>query len=380
MTVTSTPPAILGGPPAFPPPGPPACNLTPGWQALEAALQGIHDRQYYTEHGPLVRTLEERLSRLWAGQQAICVASDTVAHLMLFNALAPARLWLPAALPWALTGARPWLDPGMLASYDLGADLRAPEDLLDLLAPPPRADGPQLLVLACDEPPARRMRLHRAAAARGMPVVSHLACPAMMGADLVLPAAGHACVVSMRGTSLLQAGEGACIVTPDPDLADQLRTMRASSGVQRHLAVRKTVNGRMSEAQAAMALLSLDQLPARLERLAALPHPAGLAQLPGLAIVGSAPDAHLILEVVSAEALGLTRQDILASLAQENLHLPVPLRPVDIAPPPQANRRLAHCLEIPPCLRPSQAELMRLLATLRQHAPQIRQALKANAA
>jgi len=373
--MTSIYPAVLGGAPAFAPPGLPARDITPDWLTLEVALRGIHDRQYYTEHGPLVRLLEERLSQIWAGRHALCVANDTVAHLMLITALAPGRLWLPAALPWALAGARPWMGNLALATYDLSEDLRAPDALFDQLpAIPPGTTGPEVLLLACDEPAPRRMRLHREAAARSVSVVSHLACPGLMGADVSLPATDHVCVVSMRCSSLLQAGEGACILTSDPDLADRLRTMRASSGVQRHLPVGKTVNGRMSEAQAAIALLSLQRLPEHLAYLATQ-LPASLPQITGLRAVSAPQEPHLILEV-NSQAFGLTRQSILTCLARENLHLPVPLWPFGAATPPQASRRLNFCLEIPPCIRSSQAEVIQLLAGLQQHAQQIRQALE----
>ena len=86
----------------------------------------------------------------------------------------------------------------------------------------------------------------------------------------------------------------ACILTSDDQLAARLRNIRSSYGAGPPVAVVRTANGRLSEAQAAMALLSLQRIgtePTELELCrSALP---GRHVLPfGRAAAIVATDAH----------------------------------------------------------------------------------------
>jgi len=67
-------------------------------------------------------------------------------------------------------------------------------------------------------------------------------------------------VFSFDRENLICSDNDACICTNDELLADRLRCMRSTGGVIRKVPVSKTVNGRMSEAQAAYALMGLERL------------------------------------------------------------------------------------------------------------------------
>jgi dTDP-4-amino-4,6-dideoxygalactose transaminase len=59
----------------------------PKWEQYEAAIRGIIDRQYYTNHGPLVRELESRLEDLLQVGNAITVTNATVGLYLVYLAL-----------------------------------------------------------------------------------------------------------------------------------------------------------------------------------------------------------------------------------------------------------------------------------------------------
>jgi dTDP-4-amino-4,6-dideoxygalactose transaminase len=67
---------------------------------------------------------------------------------------------------------------------------------------------------------------------------------------------------SFQQGQLVNGGEGACMVTNDDDLAAKLRNIRSSYGAGKPVEIPFTGNGRMSEIQAGMALLSLEAIDA----------------------------------------------------------------------------------------------------------------------
>jgi hypothetical protein len=85
----------------------------PDWARYEAALADIFERQYYTNHGPLARRLEQALAAQLGVRHAVCVTNDTIAMLMAVEALGPpAGILVPADLGWAaLQGLLRWPKP-----------------------------------------------------------------------------------------------------------------------------------------------------------------------------------------------------------------------------------------------------------------------------
>ena len=53
--------ALFGGTPEFENPLPIGQLYFPSWDRYEAAFRGIFERQYYTNQGPLVEELEDKL-------------------------------------------------------------------------------------------------------------------------------------------------------------------------------------------------------------------------------------------------------------------------------------------------------------------------------
>ena len=132
-------------------------------------------------------------------------------------------------------------------------------------------------------------------------------------------------VFSYHATQVLNAAEGGRITTNDPRLADRLRTMRNFSPGQTFASVPTRINGKMSEAQAALALLSLEDLPDNIAANCARHdwYAAGLAEIPGVDLVRY-PDGedsnfqHVVIEI-DADRSGIDRDIVFELLAAENV-------------------------------------------------------------
>ena len=128
-----------------------------------------------------------------------------------------------------------------------------------------------------------------------------------------------------HAAEVLNAAEGGCVCTNDDQLAARLRNIRSSYGAGRPVIIPLTGNGRMSEAQAAMALMSLEDYPSnqKRNRIFFELYTEMLGALPGGRF--QSPDAtkksnyqYIILEIDEKE-FGLSRDEIIRLLNAENL-------------------------------------------------------------
>jgi dTDP-4-amino-4,6-dideoxygalactose transaminase len=132
-------------------------------------------------------------------------------------------------------------------------------------------------------------------------------------------------VFSFHATKVLSAAEGGCISTDDDELAARLRNIRSSYGAGHSVHVRRTANGRMSEAQAAIALLSLKSLTANIERNQTLYeiYASELAGVPGLRLLRpqnvSCSNYQYVVCEIDASTYGLSRNQLHAVLKAENV-------------------------------------------------------------
>jgi dTDP-4-amino-4,6-dideoxygalactose transaminase len=262
--------ALYGAPPAFDKPILIGQRYFPSAQRYEAAFRGIFERQYYTEYGLLNRQLEQNLQQFLGVKHAICVTNETVALMMVANAMElTGKVILPAfnhisaaqSLSWA--GLEPVFCDVDPATHQI--DIDQVSRLIDqgvcaIL-------GVNLWGGACDV-----KALTELAKARGIQLYfdsAHAFGCAMDGVHI--GNFGRAEVFSFHQFNILNATEGGCICTNDDALVAKLRVMRSSAGAGNVPAtVNKTVNGRMSEAQCAIALMSLEDFSANQQNNEAL--------------------------------------------------------------------------------------------------------------
>lgn len=236
-------------------------------EAVRSYFHGIFQRQYYTESGPLARRLEAEIGQRLGVDHVICVSNPSVAWLMLLEAvdLAPGRLLLPATAPIQLREALRWIDRpyqinDVTAEHGYRPHKTEAEACMD--------NGVSALVTinpwggACD-----LSGLSKLAKELHLPLLidsSESFASRMDGRSIGSHGSGE--VFSFTAENLINGAGSACICTQDETLADRLRCMRSSGGINRQVPVKKTVNGRMSEAQAAFALMGIERIDYWIER------------------------------------------------------------------------------------------------------------------
>lgn len=305
----------------------------PPREELDAQLRGIFERQYYTENGPLVRELEAQLGRYAGVLHVICVANASVAFLMLTNTLHDrSSLLVPALATDSLAESFAWFSHRLIP-YDLDPSARqvSPQSIAASL----EDDTAGIFLVDYWSGVANIAAIRSGLGRAGVPVFAD--STQSFGGRTAMGMVGSladATVVSLHHASILSAGEGACIFTNDAELADQLRTMRSSSGVTRPMPVDKTVNGRMSEAQAALALISLAHLDeikqANAKRCRM--YEMLLRNVPGIIPVlphgvEEANQEHLICQV-DPSLFGISAGMLRRVLEAENVNSALPVTPV----------------------------------------------------
>lgn len=317
--------ALFDGAPLFNAPLPVGQQYFPSWSRFVEMFQDIFDRQYYTNHGPLAQELERRLADHLAVRHAICVTNETIGLALAGQALGVrdgvivpglCAIGTPESLDW--TDGRPLfcdVDPRTgLMTVDRVTALLGHQPVSAVLAVNPWGDAVDALAL------------EKVAAQFGIPVYfdsSH-------GFDCEIAGRrvggfGALEVISFASSNIVGSCEGGVICTQDDDLAARIRNMRSNYGMGPRVPVARTGNGRMSEAQAAIALFNLDELPAHRARNRELTasYAAGLATVPGIAVrtrVGvSDSNYQSLVCLIDESEFGLSRGDLLRILRAENV-------------------------------------------------------------
>ena len=303
MSAAGNLPAVLGGEPAFVRPIASAQRL-PRWDRVREAFAGIFERRYFANNGPLVRRLDAALAAACGVEHAVCVANESVAWLAAVEAFEPQ----------GAIGVEGRLGP---ATADA---LRAAG-----LEPVSReASGVQAYVavhafgIPCD-----MSHVRAAAAQRGVPLfvdaTQAMHAPAVPG---VLN--GDAVILSFSQATVLNAGEGGAVLTNSARIAARLRTIRNFSAAQTFAHVRVRQNAKMSEAQAALVLAGLDDLPEVIaaSRAVLCAYDAALQPLKGIALVTASAqsvNAHYVPVEVRRDECGLTAAELATALQRENV-------------------------------------------------------------
>ncbi|HSM98511.1 MAG TPA: DegT/DnrJ/EryC1/StrS family aminotransferase [Gallionella sp.] len=316
--------ALFGAPPAFEQSLPAGQLYFPSWDRYQEAFRGIFERQYYTEYGPLNQQLEQQLRQFLGVKHAICVTNETVGLMMLADALGlKGKVILPGFASAASAQSLTWagLTP-VFCDVDPDTHQIAPDRIEALIDQDVSAImGVHLWGGACDT-----KALAELAAARGIQLYFDAAHAFGCAVDGVrIGNFGRAEVFSFHQADILNAGEGGCICTNDDELAARLRTMRSTAGAGKPVEVTRTVNGRMSEAQSALALMNLEDFPANRENNQALyrAYEGHLAGIPGLHLVRpggvSYSNHQCVVCRVDERGFGMTRDQLITLLNAENV-------------------------------------------------------------
>ncbi len=314
--------AALGGLPAFRSPLHVAQVNLPAWESVEDMFKGIFDRHYYANHGPLVNELDRVLAETLQVEHAISVTNGTVAIMLLAKALEISgevivpSFTFPAtiqALVWA--GLEPMFCDIDSETHTITAELvekRITNKTVAVMGVHlwGRACEPESLSVLCEKYELKL--LFDAAHAIGCKHKGHF-----------IGGFGSGEVFSFHATKVLNGAEGGCITTNDANLSDRLKTMRSFHPSETYTDAPLRFNAKMSEAQAAMALLSLKDLKCNItankDRYQA--YVKGLTEISGLSCIKYTEEnnyQYIVVEV-NEEKFGLSRDFLVDALKLENI-------------------------------------------------------------
>jgi dTDP-4-amino-4,6-dideoxyglucose len=316
--------AYFGGAPAFAQPLHVAQLNLPEWERIESRFRDIFRRHFFANNGPLVQALDVAFADYAGVEHAVSVTNGTLGLMILARALeisgeviVPAFTFPATAQAVAWAGLTPVLADVLPASHMI-----APKTVAPLLTRQTVGIiGVHVWGRPCDPD-----GLQAFAAERNL-TLFYDACHAIgcTHRGRRIGGFGSGEVFSYHATQVLNAAEGGCITTNDPRLADRLRTMRNFSPGQTFASVPTRINGKMSEAQAALALLSLEDLPDNIAANCARHdwYAAGLAEIPGVDLVrypdGEDSNFQYVVIEIDADRSGIDRDIVFDLLAAENV-------------------------------------------------------------
>jgi dTDP-4-amino-4,6-dideoxygalactose transaminase len=282
------------------------------------------DRRWLTNDGPLVRELEDTVAGAVGVRHCIATSSGTVALEITARAaglrgevIMPAFTFVGTAHALAWQGIEP-----VFCDIDPRTHTLDPAQVEDLISERTTAIlGVHLWGMPCAPD-------HLAAVAdrHDLPLFFD-AAHAFAGArgGRTIGTFGHAEVFSFHATKFVNAFEGGAIVTDEDELAARCRVLRNFGFVDYDEVAALGINGKMTEASAAMGLTSLESR-GTFEAANRRNHAAyadGLAELPGIALLRPRPGDRLNHQYVVIEVGGdspLPRDALHAVLWAENVH------------------------------------------------------------
>lgn len=235
---------------------PPLSELQPLLEEVWASGQLAND-------GPMVRRLEEALKKRLGFEHVVCVGNGTLALQVGLQAsfvkagdevVTPAFSYVATPSAVATMGAVP-----VLVDIDPSSLCVAPERLREAITDRTTALLPVHVygnLCAMEE-------IHAIAEEAGLPIVHDAAHAIDARVEKVYKR--NAWCYSFHATKMFHTGEGGCVATDDPDLADRARAIRNFGHGKPYRFRSLGMNAKMSEVQAALGLAVLPHLPKIIE-------------------------------------------------------------------------------------------------------------------
>ncbi|MFI5564432.1 aminotransferase class I/II-fold pyridoxal phosphate-dependent enzyme [Amycolatopsis japonica] len=289
-------------------------------------INGALDRLWLANNGPLVREFEARVAEMAGTEHCVPVANATTGIQIAAKAagLQPGdEVIVPSFTSPATPHALQWV--GLVPVF---CDVEAktanadPEHVEQLIGPKTRA----IVGVHVFGRPCEIDQLSKLAEWHGIPVLFDAAqAVGCTYKGKPVGGFGSAEIFSFHATKYVNSFEGGAIVTNDERIASQARVMRNLGLDDNRETVACGINGRMTEAAAAMGLTSLEAMEAFMEinRDNHESYRDGLAGLPGVKVYEQADEEranhqYVVIEVDAATA-GIHRDAVQAALTEHNV-------------------------------------------------------------
>lgn len=315
--------AVLGALPLFDTPRHVNRPQAPARAAFDALIDQVWDRRWFTNDGPLVKELEQRLCDYLDVPHCILMSNATIALDVVMSALdirgevlLPSYTFISTAHLLHLRGLTP-------VFCEVSADMTLdPEDCARRITDRTGAVvATHIWGSACDIDALQAIcdkadipLLFDAAHAFGGRYDGHR-----------LGRFGRAEVFSLHATKAFHAGEGGLVTTQDGALAAQLRLARNFGFSGPDNVACAGVNAKMSELHAAMGLCNLDVFPdtRAAARKVHAAYARGLEGVDGITLkcppAAEDNNGHYVVAEIDADILGMNRDALLALLTAENV-------------------------------------------------------------
>lgn len=310
--------------PAFAEPLPVGQLYFPSRKKFRQAFEGIFKRRFFTNHGPLVTKLDQEVAGYLGVRHAVCVTNGTVALMAACKALdLSGSVIVPSFTFPATVQALVWagLEP-IFCDIDYNTHCINYKQVLPLI----RNDTSAILGVHVWGRPCDTDSLDRLSGKTGVKIF-YDACHAfgVSHKQKKIGNFGELEIFSFHATKILSSAEGGCITTNNDELASRLRTIRNFHSAYTEAVSPLRINGKMTEAQAALALISLDQHQAHVvnNKKQWLRYVQRLDNLPGLRIVKfndrETQNYQYFVCQINENEFGISRDQLLQVLQAENI-------------------------------------------------------------
>jgi len=310
--------ALLGGKPAFAEGlhvGRPNVPRGAARARFMKRMTEILDRQWLTNHGPVVKEFEQEIARLTGVPHAIAVCNATQGLQVAAKACElTGEVIVPAFTFIATAHALNWigLQP-VFADVDSATHSMDPRQIEKLITPRTSA----IVATHLWGRPCAVEQIEKIARWYELPVIYDAAHAfGCSHRGQMIGSFGSAEVFSFHATKFINSGEGGAITTNDDELAARIRRLVnfGFEGFDRVVDV--GTNAKMSEAAAAMGLAGLEMIDEVIEinhkNYAA--YQAGLAGLPGVRLLPNdereARNHQYVVIEIEADRAGLSRDQL----------------------------------------------------------------------
>ena len=322
MTITTL--AILGGEPEFKIPVPVGQLYFPSRDLYAQKMKELFERQCYTNHGPQLIEFENKLASYLNVSDVICVTNNTMGLIIVAEALGlkgsvimPSFTFIATALSLKRCGLTPvFCDIKPNSIFPSAKELEEcyTHDVSGIIGVHLWGSCAPVSEIETWAEQKQLKIFWDSAQAFGCEVNNQ-----RVGGN------GSAEVFSFHATKILSTAEGGCIATNNRGLAEKMRNIRSSYGINKKVKVNRTTNARMSEMQAALGLLALEKVDEytnyntdmRGKYAETISSISGISLMPNIGV--SKSNNQNIVLIVDAEEFGLSRDLIVKSLNEDGI-------------------------------------------------------------
>ncbi len=316
--------ALNGGQPRFSQPlhvGRPNLGDT---RRLFERLEGIMERRWLTNDGPVVGEFERRICEITGVKHCVTMCNATVALEIAIRALDfRGEVIVPSYTFVATDHALQWQEiTPVFADIELNTLNMDPRCLERLITP--RTTG--IVGVHVWGRPCNTRAIEEFGRQHGLKVMYDAAHAFGCSHETrMIGNFGECEVLSFHATKFLNSFEGGAIVTNNDDLANKVRLMRNFGFAGYDRVIYLGTNGKMTEVCAAMGLTSLESLDEliRLNRGNYAEYQARLQGIPGISLVDYTTNEkrnyHYIVAQVDASVCPLNRDELVEVLHAENV-------------------------------------------------------------